>query len=93
MSSLEPGCHQSFSLAHRYPSSHEAGCCNCAAPYISNMCSLRDPQGVPRLSEGQREDNEALRVELGRTLRQLGKQGLVMPGGQAIMSTSASTLS
>ncbi len=51
------------------------------------MCSLRNPQGTPGLSGGQTEDNEMLRVELGRTLRQLGKQGLVMPGGLPTMST------
>ncbi|CAK0784472.1 hypothetical protein CVIRNUC_007676 [Coccomyxa viridis] len=49
-----------------------------AVPKLLQCC--QQLQGAPGLSGGQTEDNEMLRVELGRTLRQLGKQGLVMPG-------------
>ena len=55
--------------------------------------SLPNLQGSPGLSEGQTEDNESLRVKLGRLLCQLGKQGLVVPGGLPNMSISAMAFS
>ena len=55
----------------------------------SSALALRNVQGAPGLSEGQTVYNETLRVELGRTLCQLGKQGLVMPGGPPAILLSA----